>query len=89
MGYKEQYKPTIEHVVDYSSNHEDREMPIFDLIDDLHKIVHEFYTKDVLSKAIIFAKLALSWRQKGRVLTQELLRVSLIYSAYHYCKRGI
>ena len=51
-------------------------------IDGLHRIVHELYAKDVSSKAVMFAKSALSWKQKRTVLTQELLRVLLNCSAY-------
>ena len=80
--------PSIQLEVDYPSNHEDGKMPILDLkvwvqeIDGLHRIVHEFYSKDVSSKAVMFAKSALSWKQKRTVLTQELLRVLLNCSAY-------
>ena len=62
-------------------------MPNLDLkmwvqeIDGLHRIVHEFYSKDVSSKAAMFAKSSLSWK-KRTFLTQELLRVLLNCSAY-------
>ena len=59
-------QPSMQLEVDYPSNHKDRKMPILDLkvwvqeIDGSHRIVHEFYSKDVLSKAVMFAKSALS-----------------------------
>ena len=56
-------------------------------IDGLQRIVHKFYSKDVSSKAVMFAKSALSWKQKQTVLTQELLRVLLNCSAYVPWKR--
>ena len=80
--------PSIQLELDYLSNHEEGKMPILDLkvgvqeIDGLHRIIHEFYAKDVLSKAVMFAKSALSWKRKRIVLTQELLRVLLNCSAY-------
>ena len=40
-------------------------------------MVHEFYSKDISSKAVIHAKSALPWQQKRTVLTQEMLRVML------------
>ena len=51
-------------------------------IDGLHRIEHEFYSKDVSSKVVMFAKSALSWKQKRTVLAQELLRALLYCSAY-------
>ena len=58
-------------------------MPSLDLkvsvqkVDGVSKIVHEFYSKDVSSKAVVNARSALSWKQKRTVLTQEVLRVIL------------
>ena len=51
-------------------------------IDGLYRLVHEFFSKDVSSKAVMFAKSALSKKQKWTVLTQELLRVLLNSSAF-------
>ena len=42
-----------------------------------NRILHEFYSKEISSKAVIHAKSALSWQQKRTVLTQEILRVIL------------
>ena len=74
--------PSIQLEVDYPSNHEDGKMPILDLkvwvqeIDGLHRIVHEFYSKDVSSKAVMFAKSTLSWKQKRRL--RNYFRISCI-----------
>ena len=40
-------------------------------------MVHEFYSKDISSKAVVHAKSALPWQQKRTVLTKEVLRVIL------------
>ena len=55
--------------VDYLSNHQEGKMTILDLkvwdheIDGLHRIVHKIYVKDVSSKAVMFAKSALSLKK--------------------------
>lgn len=75
--------PSIQLETDCPSNHGDGKMPILDLkvwvqnIGGTNRIIHEFYAKDVSSKAVINAKSAFSWRQKRTVLTQEVLRVLL------------
>ena len=73
--------PSILLEVDNLSSNEDGKMLILDLcpvcvqdIHGLHRIVHKFFAKDVSSKAVMFAKAALFWRQKQTVLTLELLR---------------
>ena len=74
---------SIQLEIDYPSNHNDGKMPSLDLklyvrdIQGSQKIVHEFYAKDVSSKAVVNANSALSIQQKRTVLTQELLRVLL------------
>ena len=79
--------PSIQLEVDCPSNHEDGKMPILDLkvwvgkIDGETRIIHEFYAKEVSSKAVINARSALSWQQKRTVLTQEVLRVLLSCSS--------
>ena len=44
--------------------------------------IHKFYAKDVSSRTVIFAKSTLYWKRKRSVLTHELLRVLLNFSAY-------
>ena len=74
---------SIQLEVDCPSNYDDEKLPILDLkvwienINGYNRINHEFYSKDISSKAVIQAKSALSWQQKGTVLTQEVLRVIL------------
>ena len=40
-------------------------------------ILHEFFSKDVSSKAVINARSAMAWTSKRTILTQEVLRVLL------------
>ena len=62
-------------------------MPILDLkvwvqeIDGLQRIVLEFYAGNVLSQTVLFARSALSWKQRT-VQTQELFMFLLNCSAY-------
>ena len=66
--------PSIQLEIDCPSNHEDGKVPILDLkvwieyIGGVHRIVHEFYSKDVSSKAVVNSKSAFSWKQKRTVL---------------------
>ena len=75
--------PSIQLEVDCPSNYDDGKLPILDLrvwidtINGHNRILHEFYSKEISSKAVIHAKSALSWQQKRTVLTQEILRVIL------------
>ena len=75
--------PSIQLEVDCPSNYDDGKLPILDLkvwvesINGRNRILHEFYSKDIASKAVIHARSALSWKQKRTVLTQEILRVML------------
>ena len=75
--------PSIQLEVHFPSNHEDGKMPILDLKVWTERkknktiIMHEFYSKDVSSKAVINAKSAIPWSTKRTVLTQEVLRVLL------------
>ena len=80
--------PSIQLELDCPSNHADGKMPSLDLkinvrdVEGRKKIVHEFYAKEVSSKAVINANSAQSRQQKRTVLTQELLRVLLNCSKY-------
>ena len=77
--------PSIQVEVDFPSNHLKNSVPILDVrvwiekvIDsNVYRIMHEFYMKDVSSKAVIDARSALSWDVKRTVLTQEVLRIML------------
>ena len=74
--------PSIQLKVDCPLNYDDRKLPILDLvwvavINGCNRMVNEFYSTDILSKAVIHAKSALPWQQKRTVLTQEILCVVL------------
>ena len=43
----------------------------------VHKILHEFYIKDVSSKFLINANATLSWKDKITIVTQQCLRILL------------
>ena len=79
--------PSIQVTIDYPSKKEDGRMPILDLkvwmtrrFDEVtHEvtvaILHEFYSKDVASKAVINSRSAVPEKMKRTVLTQEVIRV--------------
>ena len=75
--------PSIQLEVDCPSIDDDRKLPILDLkvwvavINGCNRMVHELYSKEISSKAVIHAKSALPWQQKGTLLTQEILRFML------------
>ena len=75
--------PSIQLEIDYPSNHSDKKMPSLDLKvwvetkEGETRIIHEYYAKDVSSKAVVHAKSALAWKAKRSILTQEVLRVLL------------
>ena len=50
---------------------------VFDIVthDSLVLILHEFYHKDVATRAVIDARSAISCKAKRTILTQEVLRV--------------
>ena len=78
---------SIELTFDCPSRNPDRKMPILDLkvwlasmFDEVtHEsrvlVLHEYYHKDVASRAVINARSAVPWRDKRTILTQEILRV--------------
>ena len=74
--------PSIQVEVDFPSNHLKNSVPILDVrvwvekvIDsNVYRVMHEFYMKEVSSKAVIDARSALSWDVNRTVLTQEVLR---------------
>ena len=72
--------------VDYPSNHNDNRMPILDLkvwIQNRNDgssrsiVLHEFYRKEVSSKAVSHARSAMPLSMKRTTMTQELLRIML------------
>ena len=46
-------------------------------VTDDNRILHEFYQKDISSKAVVHARSSLPWSAKRTVLTQEILRILL------------
>ena len=85
---------SIETTVDYPSRNADKKIPILDLkvwlasiFDQVThetsvKILHEYYHKDVASRAVINARSAIPWKAKRTILTQEILRVLRNCSRY-------
>ena len=77
----------IKVTTDYPSKNPASKMPILDLrvwmtslFDPVThevnvKVLHEHYSKDVASKAVIDARSAVPWKVKRTVLTQEVIRV--------------
>ena len=67
------------------SEHEDKKLPVLDLKtwvekveiegEEKHQILHQFYMKEVSSKAVIHRNAALSIKNKRTILTQECIRV--------------
>ena len=72
--------PSIQLEVDCPSNYDDGKLPILDLrvwiskINGHDRILHEFYSKDISSKAVIHAKSALSWQQERSPYARNLMR---------------
>ena len=73
---------SIDVTVDCPEKHEDKKVPILDLkvwMEEVKegemKILHEFYHKDIASKAVINARSAMPKQTMRTVLTQEVLRV--------------
>ena len=78
--------PSTTIKVDYPSNHNDNRMPILDLkvwIQNRNDgssrsiVLHEFYRKEVSSKAVSHARSAMPLSMKRTTMTQELLRIML------------
>ena len=76
-----QIHESIEIEVDYPSNHRDQKLPILDLkvwleeIDNKHYIRHEYYHKEISSKAVVNARSAISWKNKRAILVQQTIRI--------------
>lgn len=69
---------------DDPSHHEDRKIPILDVkvwveevADNQQLILHEFYQKEVATKAVVNARSSLPMKTKRTILTQEALRIIL------------
>ena len=65
---------------DYPSNYPDKKVPILDIkvwVNEEGKVVHEYYRKQVSSKAVIDSRSAMPVKDKRTVLSQDLLRVLL------------
>ena len=85
---------SIELTFDCPTRNTDRKMPILDLKvwlasifdETTHEsrvlVLHEYYHKDVASRAVISARSAVPWRDKRTILTQEVLRVLRNCSKY-------
>ena len=80
--------PSIQIVTDTPTNYKENKMPILDLKvwterrkkedgSTTSKILHEFYHKEIASKAITHANSATSMQSKRNILTAEVLRVML------------
>ena len=83
-----QIHPSIQLEIDYPSKHGDGRMPILDLKVWIGKgnnsnrqekdvILHEFYYKEVATKAVTHARSAMPSNMKRTTMTQELLRIML------------
>jgi hypothetical protein len=74
---------SIKVEVDYPSKHDDKKIPILDLKvwterrEGSSVVLHEFYTKEISSKAVIHPRSAMPYRTKRTIMTQEVLRVLL------------
>ena len=78
---------SIQVTTDYPSKNINRKMPILDLSvwmetqfdQETHEVnvnvLHEYYSKEVSSKAVIDARSAVPWKMKRTVLTQEVIRI--------------
>ena len=78
--------PSIQLTSDFPSNHEDGKMPILDLkvwlrvrgeANEKRIVMHEYYYKEVATKALTHARSAMPLSMKRTTITQELLRVML------------
>ena len=84
--FSQSIENSIHPSVDYPSRHEDGKLLILDFkiwiekrrrvgdggqYRDIQVVLHEFYYKDVASKSVINARLALPWSCKRTILTQK------------------
>ena len=86
--------PSIQVTFDCPSKHENVKMPVLDLevwpaqeVDPLTRevtvrIMHEHYSKEVASKAVVHAESALPWKAKRTIHTQEIIRILRNCSKY-------
>ena len=72
---------SIKLEIDYPSAHEDKKLPILDvkvwLVNEggRQKIMHEYYCKEVRTKALINARSALSWKMKMNILVNQAVKI--------------
>ena len=74
---------SIQLEADYSDKYPDKKVPILDIkvwVDTEGRVMHEYYSKQVSSKAVVDAKSAMPFKDKRTILTQDLLRILLRYS---------
>jgi hypothetical protein len=74
--------PCIQVTTDICSRHVDKKLPLLDLkvwigesVTGEHKILHEFYMKDVASRAVIPVDSSHSGRMKHNVMVNEVCRI--------------
>ena len=79
--------PSVEVTFDCPSKHEDLKMPVLDLKawlshgvdletrEPVVSVMHEHYTKEVASKAVVDARSALPMKTKRTIHTQEIVRI--------------
>ena len=88
QGEARKIHKSIDVTADYPSKHQDKKVPILDLkvwLEDHEgnkKIVHEFYHKDLASKAVVNSRSAMPKQTMRTILTQEVLRVLRNCSRY-------
>ena len=75
----DQIHKSIQLEADYPSKHADNKVPILDIKVWVNnqRILHEYFSKTVSSKAVIDAQSAMPMKDKRTILTQDLLRVIL------------
>ena len=71
---------SIQLEADYSDKYPDKKVPILDIkvwVDTEGRVMHEYYSKQVSSKAVVDAKSAMPFNDKRTILTQDVLRILL------------
>ena len=71
---------SIQLETDYPDKYPDQKVPILDIkvwVTEESRIMHEFYSKPVSSKAVVDARSAMPLKDRRTVLTQDILRILL------------
>ena len=71
---------SIQLEADYPDKYLDQKVPILDIkvwVTEENRIMHEFYSKPVSSKAVVDARSAMPLKDRRTVLTQDILRILL------------